>query len=82
VGGQVRISVADTGEGIAAEHLDHVFERFYRADPSRRRTGGGTGIGLTIAKAIVEAHGGRIGVRSAGPGAGATFTVTLPDNQA
>ena len=85
VGDQVIISVADSGEGIAAEHLDHVFERFYRADPSRRRAGGGTGIGLTIVKAIVEAHGGRVGVRSAGPGAGATFTVTLPvrtDNQA
>lgn len=74
----VELSVADTGEGILAEHLDRVFERFYRVDPARSRQTGGSGIGLTIAKAIVEAHGGRIRAESEGPGRGARFVVTLP----
>ena len=88
-GGQVRVSasidhdqlvvrVADTGIGIAAEHLPHLFERFYRVDKSRSRTGGGSGIGLTIARHLVEAHGGRISVDSAGLGQGSTFTFTIP----
>lgn len=75
---RMTITVADTGDGIAAEHLDHVFERFYRVDAARERTRGGSGIGLSIAKAIVDAHGGRITVRSDGPGAGATFAISLP----
>ncbi len=75
---RVRISVTDSGEGIAAEHLPRVFERFYRVDAARDRGHGGSGIGLAIVKALVEAHGGRVGVTSAGPGQGATFTVDLP----
>jgi len=75
----IALSVMDTGEGIPAEHLPHVFERFYRVDTSRDRTHGGSGIGLTIAKALVDAHGGQITVTSSGQGAGATFTVILPE---
>jgi signal transduction histidine kinase len=77
-GDRVRIAVADTGEGIAAEHLTQVFERFYRADAARDREHGGAGLGLAIAKALAEAHGGSISVASAGPGAGAAFTLDLP----
>lgn len=77
--GTVTLTVADTGEGIGPEHLPHVFERFYRADTARdRATGGGSGIGLAISKALVEAHGGTIAATSDGPGRGATFVVTLP----
>ena len=72
------LSVIDSGDGIAAEHLGHVFDRFYRADTARNRAQGGTGIGLTITRALVEAHGGRISATSAGPGRGATFTIRLP----
>ncbi|GAA2715976.1 sensor histidine kinase [Actinoplanes palleronii] len=72
------VTVADTGEGITAEHLDHVFERFYRADPSRSRRGGGSGIGLTIARALAQAHGGSLHAASDGDGCGATFTLTMP----
>jgi signal transduction histidine kinase len=75
----VELSVADSGDGIAAEHVPHVFERFYRADAARDRDHGGAGIGLAIAKALVEAHGGSISARSDGPGGGATFTVSLPE---
>jgi signal transduction histidine kinase len=74
---QLRISVADTGEGIAAADLVKIFERFYRVDKSRTRATGGTGLGLTIAKRLVEAHGGNIEVRSE-PGQGSTFTFILP----
>jgi two-component system sensor histidine kinase BaeS len=73
----LNISVADTGEGIPAEDLPMIFERFYRVDKSRTRATGGTGLGLTIAKRLVEAHGGRIDVRSR-PGKGTTFTFSLP----
>lgn len=74
----VRIAVRDTGIGIAAEHLSHIFERFYRVDKSRARRSGGTGIGLTIARHLVYAQGGEIWAESAGPGCGATFYLTLP----
>jgi signal transduction histidine kinase len=75
----VQITVRDTGSGISAEHLPHIFDRFYRGDKSRsRRAGGGSGIGLTIARALVEAHGGRLWAESAGEGQGSTFRFTLP----
>ena len=77
-GDEVQVSVQDTGIGIAAEHLPHVFDRFYRADRSRSRVSGGSGIGLTIAKHLVEAHGGRICAESPGEGLGSTFAFTLP----
>lgn len=77
-GDSVIVTVADDGEGIAAEHLPMIFERFYRADTARDREHGGAGLGLAIAKALVEAHGGTISGTSAGPGTGATFTVDLP----
>src|SRR2546421_10065549 len=73
----VKISVQDTGVGIAAEHLPYLFERFYRADSSRARATGGTGLGLAIVKQMVQAHGGQIVVESL-PGKGACFTFTLP----
>jgi signal transduction histidine kinase len=75
---EVRFQVKDSGIGIAAEHLPHLFERFYRVDKSRARTSGGAGVGLTIAQALVEAMGGRIWAESPGPGQGATFRFTLP----
>jgi two-component system, OmpR family, sensor histidine kinase BaeS len=76
--GGVALSVADTGEGIPAEHLAHVFERFYRVDTARDRGHGGSGIGLAIAKAFVEAHGGQLSATSAGTGQGSTFRILLP----
>ena len=76
---EIHISVVDTGVGIPAEHLPHLFTRFYRVDKSRsRQAGGGSGIGLTIARHLVEAHGGRIWAESAGEGQGSIFTFTLP----
>jgi signal transduction histidine kinase len=86
-GGEIRLSAArdgravvftvrDTGDGIAAGDVERVFERFYKSD--RSRADGGSGLGLSIAKHIVEAHGGVIRAASPGPGRGATFTFTLP----
>jgi heavy metal sensor kinase len=75
--GSVRFEVSDEGPGIAADQLDRVFDRFHRTDAGRDRESGGSGLGLAIAKAIVEAHGGRIGVSSP-PGEGATFWFELP----
>ena len=75
---ELTIAVQDGGVGISAEHLPHIFERFYRVDKSRSRAGGGSGIGLTIAKHLVEAHGGRIWATSRGLDRGSTFTFTLP----
>ncbi len=74
----IGVSVEDTGIGIPAAHLPHVFDRFYRVDKSRSRAGGGSGIGLTIARHLVEAHGGEIWAESEGQGRGSTFTFTLP----
>jgi len=74
---QISVSVSDTGEGIAAAELPLIFERFYRVDKSRARVTGGSGLGLTIAKRLVEAHGGTIRAESQ-PGRGSTFTFTVP----
>jgi two-component system sensor histidine kinase BaeS len=76
-GNCVEVTVADTGEGIPAEELPNIFERFYRVDRSRSRRTGGSGLGLTIAKRLVEAHGGQISVQSE-PGKGSRFTFTVP----
>ncbi len=76
-GTEVRVSVADTGTGIDPADLPRVFERFYRGDKSRSRASGGAGLGLAIAKGIIEAHGGRIWAESR-PEGGTRITFTLP----
>jgi two-component system sensor histidine kinase BaeS len=78
-GREVVVCIEDTGIGISAEHLTHLFDRFYRVEDDRSRHSGGTGLGLAIAKQFVEAHGGRIEVESQ-IGRGTTFTVYLPRN--
>ena len=75
--GELQLSVTDTGSGIAAEHLPHLFDRFYRVDSSRNRATGGSGLGLAITRELVTAHGGTIGVTSKA-GVGTTFTIELP----
>jgi histidine kinase len=77
-GRKIQVDVRDSGIGIPAEHLPHIFDRFYRVDKSRSRVGGGSGIGLTITKHLVEAHGGRIRAASEGLGRGSAFTLILP----
>lgn len=74
---EVVVLIHDTGTGIAAEDLDRIFERFYKSDRARTRSRGGTGLGLAIAKHLVEAHGGRIWVKSK-EGKGSTFFFTIP----
>lgn len=76
--GALCITVSDNGVGIPAVHLPHLFTRFYRVDKSRARASGGSGIGLTIARHLVEAHGGRIWAESEGEGQGSRFHFTLP----
>jgi two-component system, OmpR family, response regulator len=75
--GSAVIEVTDSGPGLTLEEQSHVFERFYRADPSRARASGGSGLGLSIAAAVTEAHGGTLAVES-GAGVGATFRIALP----
>ncbi|MEW6404699.1 MAG: ATP-binding protein [Chloroflexota bacterium] len=77
-GDAARFSVKDTGIGIPPGHLPHIFDRFYRVDKSRSRARGGSGIGLTIARHLVEAHGGRIWAESEGEGRGSTFVFIVP----
>src|SRR5690606_17306738 len=74
----VRVAVADSGVGIEAKHLRHIFERFYRVDKSRARRSGGSGIGLAIARHLIYAQGGDIWAESPGRGLGTTFYFTLP----
>ena len=74
----VTVVVSDTGDGVLPEHLPHLFDRFYRVDAARDRVHGGAGIGLAIAKALVDGHGGSIKADSQGLGQGTTFTVSLP----
>ena len=76
----VQVQVSDTGEGISADDLPHVFEQFYRGEKSRSRATGGAGLGLAIAKAIVEAHGGRIWAESQA-GHGTHFIFTVPSGK-
>ena len=77
-GHEIHIAVKDTGIGIAQDDLPKVFTRFFRVDKSRSRVGGGSGIGLTISKHLVEAHGGSITAESEGLGKGSTFIISLP----
>lgn len=74
----VLIEVTDTGDGMTTEQLGHIFERFYRGDNARNRDHGGAGIGLTISRALIEAHGGTLTAASPGPESGSAFTIRLP----
>ncbi|WP_338748316.1 sensor histidine kinase [Janibacter alittae] len=78
VGDEIALIVTDSGEGMTGEHVAHAFERFYRGSSARTRDQTGSGIGLTISKVLVDAHRGSLTAASAGPGEGATFTMTLP----
>jgi two-component system phosphate regulon sensor histidine kinase PhoR len=75
--GRVAVAVSDEGDGIPANHLPRLTERFYRVDAARSRQLGGTGLGLAIVKHVVNRHRGRLDIQST-PGKGSTFTVTLP----
>jgi len=75
------VTVSDSGAGIALEHLPHIFDRFYKGDPSRSGRSGGSGLGLSIVKAIVERHGATVAVRSK-PGEGAAFVIRFPPERA
>ncbi len=77
-GERLKLSVADNGAGIAARHLPHVFDRFYRVDPDRNRQTGGSGLGLAITQALVLAHGGEIKANSPGENQGSEFTIYFP----
>lgn len=79
VGADVEIVVTDAGDGIAAEHLPRVFDRFYRVDDGRARSSGGSGIGLAITRGLVEAQGGRVRVESPGVGLGTRAVIALPE---
>jgi signal transduction histidine kinase len=79
-GREVRISVIDSGPGIAVEDLPHLFEPLYRGESSRNRETGGAGLGLTIARRIIETHGGTLSASNA-PSGGAVFTATLPKTE-
>jgi two-component system OmpR family sensor kinase len=78
IGDQAEIEVRDTGPGMTGAEANRIFERFYRADPARARTRGGSGLGLSIVSAIVEAHGGTVTASSA-PGQGMAVTVRIPN---
>jgi CheY-like chemotaxis protein/anti-sigma regulatory factor (Ser/Thr protein kinase) len=75
---QVCVEITDTGSGISAEFLPHVFDRFKQAESHQRRSGSGLGLGLALVRELVEAHGGAVVAESGGEGRGSTFTVTLP----
>ncbi|SPF45230.1 HAMP domain protein (fragment) [Candidatus Desulfosporosinus infrequens] len=75
--GWVQVTVVDSGEGIPAEELEHIFDRFYRVNKARERESGGTGLGLAIAREFIQAHGGSIQVESK-PGVGSQFRIFLP----
>jgi len=79
--GGITITVTDDGAGIAADDLPHVFDRLYRSDESRTRATGGSGLGLSIARAIVRAHAGTITTSSGGPNQGTTVRITLQRNK-
>ncbi len=79
-GGRLIVEIRDSGVGIPADHLPHVFDRFHRTDPSRAESSGGCGLGLSIARKIIEAHGGRISASSTSEGS--TFTVVIPEEAA
>jgi signal transduction histidine kinase len=74
------ISVIDSGDGIQPEVIDHIFDRFYRGDPAREDGAGQSGLGLAIARSIIDLHAGHITADSEGPGKGSTFTIYLPVN--
>ncbi len=76
--GKVLVAIRDTGIGIAADDRERIFQRFYRVDKSRARNTGGSGIGLTIARYLVEAHGGQLWAESPGLNQGSAFHFTLP----